>query len=152
MITSACIDAPETQNFETHLYHKFSLFWWESGQDWLTSQLLETGGNCKQAEYDLEVIKLEKKSDCLPASCCKGTGNTPKSFVQQTCIEEVASTGVLSSLSLTSLGNRSEMPCNQGAENLPVRPHSLINNELSKVIQLRNSDFVGLRYSGGSNH
>lgn len=36
-----------------------------------------------------------------------------KSFVQQTCIEEVASTGVLSSLSLTNLGNRNEMPCNQ---------------------------------------
>lgn len=38
---------------------------------------------------------------------------SPKSFVQQTCIEEVASTGVLSSLSLTNLGNRNEMPCNQ---------------------------------------
>lgn len=38
---------------------------------------------------------------------------SPKSFVQQTCIEEAASTGVLSSLSLTNLGNRNEMPCNQ---------------------------------------
>lgn len=27
---------------------------------WLKLQLLQTGGNCKQAEYDLEVIKLEK--------------------------------------------------------------------------------------------
>ena len=77
MITSVCIDAPETLNFENSfelsqffvvLIRKWTgLIDITATRDWWKLQASRAWSWSDQTW---------KKSDCLPASCCKGTGNT----------------------------------------------------------------------------